>query len=438
MHLLLLLVALLFSGSETTALSAFGSDKKAAPQSPLSSSNKGKSKVMTATTTPTSTTVTSRTSSSSLQQDVSFIPVVAVPDPNITLKLLLYFFLWYFLTVVYNVSNKIVLNELPLPMTVCAVQLWLGIPVFLPIWLLKRPKLDLVGWWRRYSNIALCHGLGNLASIYSFGAGAVSFTHVVKACEPVFSAVLSRIVLRTEISPAVSLTLVPIVAGVAIASAKELSFTWVGFLSGLASNLFYQLRIVLAKVEMSRPGEGSGSGGVGAEAGGDYSSSPQSPSAQVDKEAQSLEAPSSFTSSSAVAMSPANIFRILTILAALQLTPLALLFEGRTMFSTWAGAVSSGAPVDYLVGNLVVSGVSYYLYNEVAFWILALVTPVTHAIGNTIKRVVIIFASILILKTPVNAQGILGSAIAIAGTLAYSLVLQGEAVGEKRKKSAAQ
>jgi len=426
MRLLSLLVAILFFGSTTAGLPAFGGDKKGSP-SPLSGS-KGKSKVMT-TTTPASSTVTSRTSSSSLQQEVSFIPVVAVPDPNKTLKLLLYFFLWYFLTVVYNVSNKIVLNELPLPMTVCAVQLWLGIPVFLPIWLLKRPKLDLVGWWRRYSNIALCHGLGNLASIYSFGAGAVSFTHVVKACEPVFSAVLSRIVLRTEISPAVSLTLVPIVAGVAIASAKELSFTWVGFLSGLASNLFYQLRIVLAKVEMSRPSD------AGSEAGEDSTpSSPQSPSAHVDKEAQVLEA----SSSSSAAMSPANIFRILTIRAALQLTPLALLFEGRTVFSTWTGAVSSGAPVDYLVGNLVVSGVSYYLYNEVAFWILALVTPVTHAIGNTIKRVVIIFASILILKTPVNAQGILGSAIAIAGTLAYSLVLQGEAAGEKRKKSAAQ
>lgn len=382
--------------------------------------------------------------SASLVQSV----VPSVPDPHKTLKLMCYFFLWYFLTVVYNVSNKIVLNELPLPVTVCAVQLFLGIPVFLPIWILKRPKGDPASWWRRYSKIGLCHGLGNLASIMSFGAGAVSFTHVIKACEPVFAAVLSRFLLHTETPPAVYVSLIPIVLGVGIASAKELSFTWHGFVAGMASNLFYQLRIVLAKIEMTPPTSSEPIPGVGSETQGQAQgqvaaaqsapllpvvSSNASGSVLVSSSSSSASTPSS-PSGTGDGLSPSNMFRVLTLIATAQLLPLALILEGRLVQSAWSTAVASGAPVDYLVTNLLISGVSYYLYNEVAFWILALVSPITHAIGNTVKRVVIIFASILILKTPINAQGVLGSAIAIFGTLVYSLVLQSASTDLRREK----
>jgi len=46
---------------------------------------------------------------------------------------------------------------------------------------------------------------------------------------------------------------------------------------------------------------------------------------------------------------------------------------------------------------------------------------VTHAVGNTIKRVVIIVASVIAFKTPISTLGVIGSSIAIAGTLLYSL-----------------
>lgn len=56
-----------------------------------------------------------------------------------------------------------------------------------------------------------------------------------------------------------------------------------------------------------------------------------------------------------------------------------------------------------------------------AFLALSEVAPVTHAVGNTVKRVVIILASVVAFKTPINFLGGVGSAIAILGTLAYSL-----------------
>jgi solute carrier family 35 protein E1 len=49
------------------------------------------------------------------------------------------------------------------------------------------------------------------------------------------------------------------------------------------------------------------------------------------------------------------------------------------------------------------------------------VAPVTHALGNTIKRVVIIITSVLVFGTKMTTQGMIGSTVAIAGVLLYSL-----------------
>ena len=59
------------------------------------------------------------------------------------------------------------------------------------------------------------------------------------------------------------------------------------------------------------------------------------------------------------------------------------------------------------------------------------VNPVTHAVGNTIKRVVIIVASVIAFKTPMSTGSIIGSSVAIAGTLMYSLAMN----GAKEKKA---
>jgi solute carrier family 35 protein E1 len=68
----------------------------------------------------------------------------------------------------------------------------------------------------------------------------------------------------------------------------------------------------------------------------------------------------------------------------------------------------------------VLSGLTYYLYNETAFMALGRVLPVTHAIGNTLKRVVIIVSAVFFFGTPVSMMGWTGCTIAIFGTFLYS------------------
>ena len=55
-----------------------------------------------------------------------------------------------------------------------------------------------------------------------------------------------------------------------------------------------------------------------------------------------------------------------------------------------SAALAKGYTNAQLLKLLSVSGFLYYIYNEVAFLALAEVAPVTHAVTNTVKRVVII------------------------------------------------
>jgi len=67
-------------------------------------------------------------------------------------------------------------------------------------------------------------------------------------------------------------------------------------------------------------------------------------------------------------------------------------------------------------------GLYYYAYNEVAFITLNQVSPVTHSIANTIKRVCIILATVLVFGNKLTPLGATGSAIAVAGTFLYSIM----------------
>merc|ERR1719424_932314 len=159
-----------------------------------------------------------------------------------------FFALWY----LYNIGNKKALNALPIPWTMATLQLFVGIPYCFALWLTgvrKAPKLsgDNV---KTLFPISLGHLGTHIGAVISLGAGAVSFTHIVKASEPVVSAALSAVMLGAIYHPITYLTLLPIVGGVALASLKELSFTWLGFGAAMLSNVSSALRGILAKKTM--------------------------------------------------------------------------------------------------------------------------------------------------------------------------------------------
>lgn len=222
--------------------------------------------------------------------------------------------------------------------------------------------------------LAATHVLG----VISFGAGAISFTHILKATEPIWAALIGAVFFGDILPLPVYLSLISIMGGVALASLKELSFTWLSFFAGSLSAVTSACKAILSKKVLSGKPLGEN-------------------------------------------LTPSNMFAVLTIMGFLMILPLSLVIEGPAQVSAaWSAALTNGYTQAHLLKLLSVSGALYYLFNEVAFLALIEVAPVTHAVTNTVKRVVIIVASILFFHTPVTCLGAVGSATAILGATAYS------------------
>jgi solute carrier family 35 protein E1 len=307
-----------------------------------------------------------------------------------SLKVPLAFLGWYLMSIVYSCVNKEVLNVWKFPCVFSAVQLlvgalWIGLlwtPLptfgmrkrrFAP--LREPPRLT----WSELatvSSVAVWLALGHVLSTVAPAYGTVAFTNVVKTLEPLFTCLFSAVVLKQIFSLPVYLSLLPVILGVALASASEVSFSTVSLVSGLLSNVCFALRAISAKKLMSRP--------VGEN------------------------------------MHAQNLYAVLTMVALAAITPLAIAAEGGSIVAGTRATISAiGLP--RFVRMLLVAGVSHYTYNECAFLALSSIHPVTHAVANTIKRVAVIVISVLYFHNPLTPTGVIGSAIAIAGVLLYSL-----------------
>ncbi|KAL3906573.1 MAG: hypothetical protein SGILL_009216 [Bacillariaceae sp.] len=307
-----------------------------------------------------------------------------------------YFAAWYALNVVYNIINKKVLNVLPAPLIVGTVQFGIGGLYCLLIWLLKirpMPKLTKEGK-EAVTKVGLYHALGQLASMVSLGAGPVSFTHIVKAVEPFFSAIVSGFYFGKWMPVQVYLTLIPVVSGVGYACLKELNFSWVAFSAAMASNLFFALRAVMSKIAL-QSGKAAGTN-----------------------------------------LTPPNMFGLVTWAAFILSIPIALIGEGRGFSALWTSALEQVENTSHFLRAIVLSGLFHYLNNEVMYLALGSVHPVTLAVGNTMKRVFILVASVMVFRNPISLQAGIGSGVGIAGVLLYSLTKQYyenlEASGPKR------
>jgi len=304
-----------------------------------------------------------------------------------TFKLPIFVALWYFFNVQYNIQNKMLLTAFKAPWAVSWFQLASGIPIAGLMWMtgfVKKPKVttdDLL----KLAPVGAAFAAGQVATVASLGAVAVSFTHVVKALEPAVNAIASALILGQVFHPMVYASLAPVFLGVALASSSELSFTMFGFMTAMASNFAFVTRNVLA----------TKFGNVG--------------DMGEDKTERKT-----------------NQLAVLTFVATAVLFPLALLLPGGLLSApaAWQAAIAKGVPAGKLAYMMVASGFHFFMYQLSSFWVLSQVPPITHSVLNTLKRVVIIIVSIVVFRTPVTTQSTLGTATAIGGVLLYSLTKQ--------------
>ena len=285
------------------------------------------------------------------------------------------FSLWYFFNIVFNVYNKSTLNVFPYPWLISTLQLAATSIWMLVVWatgIQEKPKVSKT-FLIAVLPVAFFHMVGHVSACVSFSKMAVSFTHVIKAAEPVFSVILSGPLLGTTYSPAVWASLIPIVLGCSMAAMKEVSFSISGFNGAMISNLAMVLRNITSKKQLN-----------------DFK-----------------------------AIDGINLYGILGIVGLFYLVPAAVYMEGRQWAAGWSAAVAK-VGAEKLYQMLFLSGVFYHLYNQVSYQALTGISPVTFSVGNSLKRVAVIVASVIYFRNPVSPLNAAGSGLALLGAYLYT------------------
>ncbi|KAL0356103.1 UNVERIFIED_CONTAM: Phosphoenolpyruvate/phosphate translocator 1, chloroplastic [Sesamum radiatum] len=96
--------------------------------------------------------------------------------------------------------------------------------------------------------------------------------------------------------------------------------------------------------------------------------------------------------------------------------------QSRNVLSKKFMVKKEGVNVKQVYTRSLLAALCFHAYQQVSYMILQRVSPVTHSVGNCVKRVVVIVTSVIFFRTPVSPINSLGTGIALAGVFLYSRV----------------
>lgn len=307
----------------------------------------------------------------------------------IDFPLLAYFAFWYLGNYYYNIQNKNAANALggsDFAMTIATAQLAVGVVYALFLWVApdaRTPPKITVSDFVAMLPSGICSAGAHAASVFSLAAGGVAFGQIVKAAEPAFAAVIGTFIYGQKISVAKWLCLIPIIGGVCLAALKqnadgsiELDFTVGGLVGALVANVFAAFKGAESHKLMVTPGLKDRFGSVG------------------------------------------NQFALMTIISLLVSIPLMIFKEG-ARFEEFTTAFQTKKEVWM---NVVLSGLTFYAYNELATMTLKKISAVTNSVANTAKRVVVIVGSAIVFNESISGLKAIGCAVCIGGVFLNSVI----------------
>ena len=230
---------------------------------------------------------------------------------------------------------------------------------------------------------------------------SVSYAHTVKAMQPLFTVMVARVFFGDKQTWMIYLSLLPVVFGVMVASATELSFDLVGMLSALTGAIVMALQSVFNKRVMR-----------------------------------------------ARVLDHINLLYYSSMGSLLILVPMWVMTDLRHFLSedhgggagadVGGGGGGAGSKLDvyevadttgpwggrsdptWLLSMLLLNGLANFGQQLVAFTCLSLVTPLSYAIASSTKRVVVILVSIVVFRNPITPANVFGMAVTTGGVLLYN------------------
>uniref|UniRef100_A0A8C9X6Y8 Solute carrier family 35 member E2B n=1 Tax=Sander lucioperca TaxID=283035 RepID=A0A8C9X6Y8_SANLU len=205
---------------------------------------------------------------------------------------------------------------------------------------------------------------------------AVSFAETVKSSAPIFTVIMSRLILGEYTGLWVNLSLLPVMAGLGLCTATEISFNMLGFTAALSTNIMDCLQNVFSKKLLS---------------GDTYKFSP-------------LEL-QFYTSAAAVIMLiPAWVFL-------LDIPVIGM--SGRSFIFS-----------QDIVLLLLFDGVLFHLQSVTAYALMGRISPVTFSVASTVKHALLVWLSIIVFSNQITILSAIGTVLVFIGVFLYNKARQ--------------
>lgn len=291
----------------------------------------------------------------------------------------MYLLLWYFWSGCTLFLNKYVVffmkgdpiflacSQMWMTMLLGFVQLYYPLGMYEPVERKKVPK-------KFYQNMMIVGSLRFitvLLGLVALNYVEVSFTETVKSTAPAFTVVISRLLVGEVTGFYVNLSLIPVMGGLALCSANELSFHILGFLAAIGTNVSECLQNVYSKMLIS----------------GD-----------------------AFKYSPAEMQFYTSLFSL-----GVQIPSMLFLIDDPVAFFTSSSSLSR----EYL-WCCVLNGIFFHFQTISAYVLMDYISPVTHSVANTAKRALLIWLSVILFANAVTPLSALGTAVVIGGVLMYN------------------